>query len=234
MFPKRGAIAISLTALALVLLVSFRTPADEQPAPSSGDSAVVAAPAPQASSGTSGSTGSTDSTGDAATGSAQGASQTIDGPVVDTRYGPVQVEITVDGSQVTGVVALQLPDGDRRSYQQIIRTRQGTLLAMGIVMHRSTDEGKTWQLVEGFRTPKDGDYAEGRYLTVLSDGRLLVTWGVGTNDNSGLYYNFSDDDGLTWNNDHTAVLFPQMRIAARYYSGRTVQIDEGHVGTVFL
>ena len=37
--------------------------------------------------------------------------------MVDTRFGPVQVEITVDGSQVTGVTALQLPDGDRRSAQ---------------------------------------------------------------------------------------------------------------------
>ena len=140
MFPKRGAIAISLTALALVLLVSFRTPADEQPAPSSGDSAVVAAPAPQASSGTSGSTGSTDSTGDAATGSAQGASQTIDGPVVDTRYGPVQVEITVDGSQVTGVVALQLPDGDRRSAQISSRV-EDTLSSQALAAQSGSIDG---------------------------------------------------------------------------------------------
>ena len=110
MFPKRGAIALTLTALALVLLVSFRTPADQTVVPATGDSAVVAAPAPQASSG---STEDTGTAGDAA----PDASQTIDGPVVDTRYGPVQVEITVNGTQVTGVVALQLPDGDRRSAQ---------------------------------------------------------------------------------------------------------------------
>ena len=116
MFPKRGAIALTLTALALVLLVSFRTPADESIAPTSGDTAVVAAPAAPAPRASSAADGGTDTTGDGA-GSAQGASQTIDGPVVDTRYGPVQVEITVDGSQVTGVVALQLPGGDRRSAQ---------------------------------------------------------------------------------------------------------------------
>ncbi len=120
MFPKRGAIALTLTALALVLLVSFRTPADDPVAPATGDTAIVAAPAPQASTApqaSSGSTGATNSADDAGGGAAQDASQTIDGPVVDTRYGPVQVEITVDGSQVTGVVALQLPDGDRRSAQ---------------------------------------------------------------------------------------------------------------------
>ena len=145
MFPKRGAIAMTLTALALVLLVSFRTPADEQPAPTSGDSAVVAAPAPRASAGTSGSTGATDTTGDAATGdaatgSAQGASQTIDGPVVDTRYGPVQVEITVDGSQVTGVVALQLPDGDRRSAQISSRV-EDTLSSQALAAQSGSIDG---------------------------------------------------------------------------------------------
>jgi len=139
-FPKRGAIAMTLTALALVLLVSFRTPADEQPAPTSGDSAVVAAPAPQASSGTTGSTGGTDSTGDAATGSAQGTSQTIDGPVVDTRYGPVQVEITVDGSEVTGVVALQLPDGDRRSAQISSRV-ENTLSSQALAAQSGSIDG---------------------------------------------------------------------------------------------
>ncbi len=35
--------------------------------------------------------------------------------MVDTRYGAVQVEITVSSGKVTDVVALQLPDSDRRS-----------------------------------------------------------------------------------------------------------------------
>jgi uncharacterized protein with FMN-binding domain len=39
----------------------------------------------------------------------------LDGPVVDTRYGPVQVEITVSGSRVVDVQALQLPNDRRRS-----------------------------------------------------------------------------------------------------------------------
>ena len=76
------------------------------------------------------------------------------------------------------------------------------------------------------------DNLEGRYLTVLSDGRVLVTWGVG-NDNKGLRYNFSADDGQTWNEENRDLL-PEMNIAARYYSGRTIQLDDQHVGTVFL
>ena len=52
--------------------------------------------------------------------------------------------------------------------------------------------------------------------------------------NKGLRYNFSADDGLTWNNDNTALLLPETNVAARYYSARTVQIDDQHVGTVFV
>jgi hypothetical protein len=57
--------------------------------------------------------------------------------------------------------------------------------------------------------------------------------GVGT-ANKGLRYNFSADDGLTWNNDHTVLLLPETNVAARYYSARTVPIDDQYVGTVFL
>ena len=131
------------------------------------------------------------------------------------------------------VFSLTGPDNKQHSFQQIVRTAKGTLLAMGPVLLRSTDEGGHWTTVEGFRAVPDIDTAEGRYLTVLTDGRVLVTFGVGT-ANKGLSYNFSADDGLTWNNDTTTVLLPERNIAARYYSARTVQLDEQHVGTVFL
>ncbi len=143
MFPKRGAIALTLTALALVLLVSFRTPADDTLAPSTGDSAIVAAPAPQASSGSSGSSGSqgtTDSAAGSGSGSAQGSAQTVDGPVVDTRYGPVQVEVTVEDAQITGVVALQLPDGDRHS-AQISRRVEDTLASQALATQSASIDG---------------------------------------------------------------------------------------------
>lgn len=137
MFPKRAAIALSLTAFALVLLVSFTTPADVlvgQP----GDTAVVssdsaggrsnrgtgAGPAPTAAAG-SGTSGGT--SGSSGSGDSGGGTKTVDGPIVQTRYGPVQVEITVSGSRVTNVVALQLPDGDRHSAQ--ISSRVDDMLA---------------------------------------------------------------------------------------------------------
>ncbi|MBT6494254.1 MAG: hypothetical protein HOL01_06830, partial [Planctomycetaceae bacterium] len=81
--------------------------------------------------------------------------------------------------------------------------------------------------------PVPRDNAEGRYLTVLADGRLLVTWGVG-NRNKGLRYNVSADDGRTWNNDSTLVLLPKTNVTARYYSARTIRLDDQFVGTVFM
>ncbi|MGE0607385.1 MAG: sialidase family protein [Pirellulales bacterium] len=126
------------------------------------------------------------------------------------------------------------PDGRQHAFQQIVRTAKGSLLAMGPVLLRSVDEGQTWSAIENFpAAPTDTDSAEGRYLTVLSDGRLLVTWGVGT-DNKGLRYNFSSDDGQIWNGDSTVTLLPETSIAARYYSARTIELDPQHVGTVFL
>ncbi len=132
------------------------------------------------------------------------------------------------------VFPLAVPAGQQHAFQQIVRTPKGTLLAMGPVLLRSADEGQTWTAIEKFpAAATDTDSAEGRYLTVLSDGRLLVTWGVST-DNKGLRYNFSADDGQTWNNDRTVTLLPDTSIAARYYSARTIELDDQHVGTVFI
>src|SRR5262249_19555734 len=131
------------------------------------------------------------------------------------------------------VFPLKGPDGKQHAFQQIVRTPKGTLLAMGPVFLRSTDEGKTWAAIPNF--PADAqpiDNAEGRYLTALSDGRVLVTWGVGT-ANKGLRYNFSADDGKTWTADPVTLL-PDAPITARYYSARTVPLDDKHVGTVYL
>lgn len=41
-----------------------------------------------------------------------GSTRTIDGPAISTRYGTVQVRVTISGGHITDVSALQLP-GDR-------------------------------------------------------------------------------------------------------------------------
>jgi hypothetical protein len=124
--------------------------------------------------------------------------------------------------------------GIQHEFQQISRSANGTLLAMGPVLLHSADDGKHWSPVDGFpAVPDKRDNAEGRYLTSLADGRMLVTWGVG-HDNKGLRYNLSSDGGRTWRKDSTVILLPETDISARYYSARTIQVDAQHVGTVFM
>jgi uncharacterized protein with FMN-binding domain len=107
MFPKRGLASLVITTVALVLLLSFKTP--DAPLPGRTDTGNVAViepgvastAAPQATA------TPTADTGDAT------AATTIDGPVVSTRWGPVQVEIVVAEGRLQDVVALQLPTGRR-------------------------------------------------------------------------------------------------------------------------
>jgi hypothetical protein len=132
------------------------------------------------------------------------------------------------------VFPLAESDGKQHEFQQIVRTDKGALLAMGTVLLHSKDEGRTWTVINGFpAVPDKRDNAEGRFLTALSDGRVLVTWGIG-HDNKGLRYNLSSDDGRTWDAERTVMLLPETSIAARYYSARTIQLDDQHVGTVFM
>ena len=117
--PKRGVVAVAVTVVALVLLLSFKTP-DQVPARNGGVAIVEPGSAATPSAGTGGTSGSTslpaaDATPAPTTSTGSGttslASATIDGPVVDTRYGAIQVEIVVSGGQLQDVVALQLPTG---------------------------------------------------------------------------------------------------------------------------
>jgi uncharacterized protein with FMN-binding domain len=61
------------------------------------------------------SSGSAGSSG--AAGSAAKAGGTFAGDVVQTRFGPVQVQITVSGGTISDVTALQLTDDGGRSVQ---------------------------------------------------------------------------------------------------------------------
>jgi uncharacterized protein with FMN-binding domain len=70
------------------------------------------------SSGTTGSSGSAGSSGTTgSTGAAAKAGGTFAGDVVQTRFGPVQVQITVSGGSISDVTALQLTDDGGRSVQ---------------------------------------------------------------------------------------------------------------------
>ncbi|MBL7488021.1 FMN-binding protein [Frankia sp. AgB1.9] len=67
------------------------------------------------------------------TGAASSTPRTVVGDVEDTHYGPVQVELIVAGGKITNVIALQLPNQERRdieiSSQAVPILRQEVLAA---------------------------------------------------------------------------------------------------------
>ncbi|MBG86045.1 MAG: hypothetical protein CMO80_03985 [Verrucomicrobiales bacterium] len=130
------------------------------------------------------------------------------------------------------VFPLREPDGKQHEFQQIIRTASGVLLAMGPELLRSTDDGLAWSPIDFPVSPARRDNLEGRFLTPLKNGGVVVTWGVG-HKNKGLHFNYSPNNGKTWNKE-PVVLLPDTPIAARYYSARAVQLDTGHLGVVYM
>jgi uncharacterized protein with FMN-binding domain len=94
-----------------------------------------------ASSGSSGSTGTSGGAGSTGSGSAgasaQAAAATFQGTAVQTRFGAVQVQVTVSGGTITDVTALQLTDDDRKSIQ--ISNRAAPLLRTEVLAAQSAD-----------------------------------------------------------------------------------------------
>jgi hypothetical protein len=126
--PKRGAIALGLTAVALALLLNFQTPAEvavvtgRQPltgSPVGGASGVTGPVAGGTGGANPNTTGDGAGSGSSNTGgSGSGvtdptAARTVQGPTVNTRWGPVQVAITVQDGRLVDVSALELPVGGR-------------------------------------------------------------------------------------------------------------------------
>lgn len=111
---KRVIAAVSLTVAGLAALLGFKTrDASSETAPTTttiGQSATT-------TSGAAPSDGTTATTAAGAATTTSPATVEVDGPVVDTRFGPVQVAVVVADGILVDVVALQLPSGDRESGQ---------------------------------------------------------------------------------------------------------------------
>jgi uncharacterized protein with FMN-binding domain len=89
-----------------------------------------------AGTGTTGSTG-TGTAAEPTTGAAAKAGGTYAGSLVQTRFGAVQVQITVKAGSITDVQALQLTDDDRKSVQ--ISNRAAPLLRAEVLAAQSAD-----------------------------------------------------------------------------------------------
>ena len=117
---RRIVIALMGTLSGLALLFSYHTSTNQ-----SGTTALGGSTGATGSTGSSGSTGSTGSAGSTgSTGSSGGTagasgstSGTFTGSAVDTRWGVVQVQITVANGKVTAGDAIQVPNGNQRDVE---------------------------------------------------------------------------------------------------------------------
>ena len=130
MIPTRAATALLATVFGLALLLSFKTPTTPSlAAGTNADSAIVgdaaASAAPPTTSTEEAATVDEGATtdGSVATPTAEPtdassgayADGTYSGSVIRTRFGDVQVEVTISGGVLADVAALELPSGDRHS-----------------------------------------------------------------------------------------------------------------------
>lgn len=112
---KRVLAAVSLTVAGLAALLGFKTrDASSETAPTT---TTIGQSAMTTTSGATPSNGATTTTAAGTAATTSPATVEVDGPVVDTRYGPVQVAVVAADGVLVDVVALQLPSGDRESDQ---------------------------------------------------------------------------------------------------------------------
>jgi uncharacterized protein with FMN-binding domain len=127
MIPKRALGALLTTVFALAMLFSFKPATNLALSGTTSGGTVAVGAAPGASSTTGSSAASADSsaptTAEASPTAAVGTQSTTanykdgtaTGSVISTRYGDLQVEVTISGGVIVDVTALQLPDRDGRS-----------------------------------------------------------------------------------------------------------------------
>ena len=114
----RAAAAAATTLTGLILLIGAKTgglPATAVALPAGGAAGAggnsAAAPSPTRPS----PTGQPAAAGSSPTGPSTAADQIVSGPVVDNRYGPVQVRVTLRSGRIVDVTAVQLPSDRNRS-----------------------------------------------------------------------------------------------------------------------
>jgi len=109
---KRAIVTIAATIAGIVLLLGFKT----HPMPETTSTGPVAASSPTAGASLQPSSGPT-ATGAPATGAPATGTTTLTGTTVETQYGPVQVQVTITGTKITDVTAIQVPSGNGRDQQ---------------------------------------------------------------------------------------------------------------------
>jgi uncharacterized protein with FMN-binding domain len=156
---KKIVLWLMSTVTALVLLFGYHTSTSSSVAAGQGGDASVAVPATtgtsggssssSASSSSSSASGSTNSTGSSS------ATTTVTGTAASTRYGPVQVRLTIANGKITAVDVLEYPDNNGKDEQ--INARALPILVSDTLKAQSA----TIDMVSGATYTSDG------YLTSL-------------------------------------------------------------------
>ena len=110
---RRIVLWLASTATIVVLLFGYHTSTDKT------TSAVGTSSAPSSSSSSSPSSGDSTASGSAPPNTTSGTTttKTYTGDVAQTRWGPVQVQITVRNNKITKVTVLQQPNGNPRDIE---------------------------------------------------------------------------------------------------------------------
>jgi uncharacterized protein with FMN-binding domain len=117
---RRVILAIVATAAGLVLLLSFKTHSGSGGLAASSitspdQNGTATSPTDPSSAAGTGTTSRSSGSKSASSGS--GSSHTVDGNVVQTVYGPIQVDITVKSGKITAVTVPVYPDNTERDIQ---------------------------------------------------------------------------------------------------------------------
>ena len=102
--------------------------------------------------------------GSSTTTAAPGGTRTVDGPLIETPYGPVQVRVTFSGSRITDIQALQLPKD--RSRSRSISNYAGPELRQEVLQAQSANI----DLVSGASYTSEG-YAQSLQAVLDGTGR---------------------------------------------------------------
>ena len=125
---RRIALSFVSTVAVVVLLFGYRTSTG---ASTAGGGAVTTATAGSA-------------------GSASGSGTTVTGPSADTRWGPVQVRLTVTAGAITDVTVVEQPDGNGRD-------RQINARALPVLVQETLDaQSADIDMVSGATVTSDG------------------------------------------------------------------------------
>ncbi len=107
---RRAVLALLGTVTALVMLLSFKTHTATVATPP----AAISTPTPGSASAA---TPASSAAGTSSPVSSTASTKTVTGAAADTRYGPVQVRITVTNGRITSADAVVYPNGSGRDQQ---------------------------------------------------------------------------------------------------------------------